>query len=321
MSEENGSAIEVHHHETALAMVVEPSEAMRRLGQLQDFVRQSMKEDVDYGVIPGTDKPTLLQPGAQKLAEIYGFTIDYEDRPGCVEDYERPLFVYKKRCVLKSKRDGAFVGAGVGSCNSLESKYGARWVFEREVPAHLDHSKLPRKERISKKNGRPFVMYQVPNDKIFDQVNTLEKMACKRALVMAVIGATRSAGIFTQDMEDLHQEAPDALGGTGKVEDVEEMEQPYAERASAPKPAPGGADVTAFIKAYELAATIDEVRAVSKSVQPTRHTKEQLKQLRAVRAAAEERIAKAAAQPAEPTAEQAAPPVVEGEMLEPGAMG
>jgi hypothetical protein len=313
MSTDNGTtAIELRQPESAaLAMVVEPSEAMRRLGQLQEFVRGSMVKDVDYGVIPGTDKPTLLQPGAQKLAEIYGFTIDYEDRPGCVEDYERPLFVYKKRCVLKSKRDGAFVGAGVGSCNSLESKYGARWVFEREVPSHLDHSKLPKKERVSKKNGRSFVMYQIPNDKIFDQVNTLEKMACKRALVMAVIGATRSAGIFTQDMED-QQEAPDALGGMGKVEDVEELEQPYAERA-APKPAPGGADVAAFIKAYDLAATIDEVRAVSKSVQPTRHTKEQLKQLRAVRAAAEERIAKAG--------EQAAPPVVEGEMLEPGAAG
>ena len=32
-----------------------------------------MVKGQDYGVIPGTAKPTLLKPGAEKLAEYYGY--------------------------------------------------------------------------------------------------------------------------------------------------------------------------------------------------------------------------------------------------------
>jgi hypothetical protein len=253
------TAIEVRRDDSAaLAMVGTADEARARLEELQRFVKSVMVEGVDFGVIPGTgDKPALYQPGAQKLCEIYGLSIDFEDRPGCVEDYEHGLFVYKKRCVLRSKRDGAFVAAGVGSCNSREEKYGARWVFEREVPPHFDLSTLRSRERVSKKNGRPFVMYQIPNEKIYDQVNTLEKMACKRALVMAAIAATRSAGLFTQDVED----NPSAFGGREPVRATVEEEQPWADEAPRRE-----LDVDAIVRAYEAAATPNDLRSVTKQV-------------------------------------------------------
>ena len=31
------------------------------------FVKAQMQKEIDYGVIPGTKKPTLLKPGAEKL--------------------------------------------------------------------------------------------------------------------------------------------------------------------------------------------------------------------------------------------------------------
>ncbi|MGK7916437.1 MAG: hypothetical protein AB4038_12990 [Prochloraceae cyanobacterium] len=31
------------------------------------FVKAQMQRDIDYGVIPGTRKPTLLKPGAEKI--------------------------------------------------------------------------------------------------------------------------------------------------------------------------------------------------------------------------------------------------------------
>ncbi len=39
------------------------------------FVKAQMKRDIDYGVIPGTKKPTLLKPGAEKReqSEKVGF--------------------------------------------------------------------------------------------------------------------------------------------------------------------------------------------------------------------------------------------------------
>lgn len=206
-----------------LVMVIAPTEAEQRLRELQDFVRRTMVEGEDYGVIPGTKgtegkppKKTLFQPGAQKLAEIYGLAIKYEDERPPIErwDDDGAFFAYTKRAVLSRRSDGLFLGSGVGSCNSKEEKYAGRWVFERDVPGHLDFAKLRSKSGVGK-NKKPYTMYRVPNSAIFDLVNTIEKMACKRALVHAVIAVTRSAGIFTQDLDDISREA------RGEIEDAE----------------------------------------------------------------------------------------------------
>ncbi len=200
------SELVVREHE-GLTMVASPGEALRRLDELKAFVQQVMVQDTDYGRIPGTDKDTLFQPGAQKLCEIYGFAQEFID-VRTIEDWDKPLFFYEVKCRLISRRDGGFIGEGVGSCNSKESKYAGRWVFDNEVPKGIDLKTLPKREGKSKKNGRPYTQYFWNNDKVFDQVNTMKKMACKRALVHAVIGATRSAGMFTQDMEDLRDAPP-----------------------------------------------------------------------------------------------------------------
>lgn len=213
-----------------LVMVVPPSEAELRLKQLQEFVRKSMVKDLDYGVIPGTDKPTLYQPGAQKLAEIYGFAITFEDARPPMERWDDPaFFAYFKRAVITSRRDGRLLGSGVGSCNSRESKYAGRWVYEREVPTHLDRSTLKMREFRSKRGEGTYRKYFVPNEDICSLVNTIEKMACKRSLVHAVIAVTRSSGLFTQDVEDLRDNAA-AAGGPieGEMIEGEIIETPVA---------------------------------------------------------------------------------------------
>lgn len=206
----NGTALAVRNEQhittpqaeyTGLRMVVSPEEALKRVQELQAFVARVMVRDTDYGVIPGTgDKPALLQPGAQKLAEIYGFAIDFEDA-GSTEDFDKPLFVYKKKCILTSRRDGRFICASIGSCNSREDRYAYRWVSEKQIPGGMDKAMLKYRDT---KYGRK---YRIANDDICGLANTMEKMACKRAMVGAVISATRSSGVFTQDVEDLPAEA------------------------------------------------------------------------------------------------------------------
>ena len=46
-------------------------------------------------------------------------------------------------------------------------------------------------------------MKRVANPDIFDQVNTIQKMAHKRALVAAVLIATNASEFFTQDVENM----------------------------------------------------------------------------------------------------------------------
>lgn len=218
-----------------LAMAFAPAEALRRIQELQAFIGQVMEKDLDYGVIPGTDKPTLFKPGAEKLAELYGFSWHFDD-DGSVQDWEKGFFNFRKRCTLTSRRDGRYIGDGVGSCNSRESKYSGRWLpeseipgwhdktklrckpgidwkFENQLPPGVDKKSLQTKQITGKKNGNKYQMYgvpadlyQVPNDEVFSLVNTMEKMAWKRAFVGAIVAATRSSGIFSQDLEDLPEE-------------------------------------------------------------------------------------------------------------------
>lgn len=216
-----------------LRMVVSPAEALRRVQELQAFVANVMKIDVDFGTIPGTQKPTLYQPGAQKLCELYGLAWTYEDIER-VEDWTNGFFFYRKKCVLTSRRDGRYVGDGIGSCNSREDRYGWRWIASEEVPSGMDkktltrerkvrwlfESELPdgsdktklRTKRMETRRGKTVKyaveteMFRIPNPDVCSLVNTIEKMACKRSLIHAVLGATRSAGIFTQDVEDLPPE-------------------------------------------------------------------------------------------------------------------
>ena len=194
-----------------LSMVMSADVALQRLTQLQDFIAKVMKPGEDFGKIPGAgDKPTLLQPGAQKLAEVYGLAHRFEEVE-CIKDWDKMFFQFEYRTILTSRRDGSYVGEGLGSCNSRESKYAYRWCFEDQLPLGLDKAKLEKKIITSRKPGRnfgkEFVQYKVPNQDLASVVNTLQKMAAKRSYIHAVISVTRSSGIFTQDVEDLPKEA------------------------------------------------------------------------------------------------------------------
>lgn len=201
MEAANGStALMKAERDEGLVMHCSPAEAQRRVQELQAFVKANMQHGVDYGVIPGTEKPSLWQPGAQKLCELYGIAHDFADIE-TIQDWDKGFFLYRKRCVLTMRRNGMFAGAGVGSCNSREDRYAWRWMPAKKVPSNVEKKGLVTRE------GKYGTLFRVPNADIYSLVNTIEKMACKRALVHAVIGVTRSAGIFTQDVEDLPPEA------------------------------------------------------------------------------------------------------------------
>ena len=105
-------------------MALSFSEMRQRVEQLDAFYRGVMQRGTDYDVIPGTPKPTLLQPGAQLLDAIFGLAPIFEELPGSVEDFEQGFFAYKIRCKLVVKATGTAADA-IGSCNSKENRY--RW--------------------------------------------------------------------------------------------------------------------------------------------------------------------------------------------------
>ena len=252
------------------------------------YVDGCMVDGKDYGVIPGTDKPTLYKPGAEKVLSLYGLTTRMEciDK---IEDWETGFFFYKHKCQVVWPRQGGdvIIYEGIGSANSKEKKYGGRWVTEDKLnPAQkalAEAGRLPFEgrdketplfvlekedralwEKIKSENAekpgtwktyfkdskkvdpstkKPYQVewvslpavkqYQVPNENIFDQVNTLEKMSQKRALVCAALGATNASDIFTQDVEDLPEEVRGGKADKPKTETKPSTsQQPTEEEAN-----------------------------------------------------------------------------------------
>jgi len=175
---------------------------IQAINRFQQVVHSCMVENLDYGIIPGTTKPTLLKPGAEKIAKLLGLSDQYEILDS-KEDWQLPFFRYLIKCRLVHVATGVIISEGMGECNSYESKYRYRWVGERDLPASIDKNSLVTQERKSTKTGGHWTVYRIDNDDIFGQVNTILKMAKKRALVDAALSAGRLSDVFTQDIEDI----------------------------------------------------------------------------------------------------------------------
>ena len=200
--------------EKAVALALPDEAQFRRdiqaINRFQQVVHQTMVRGLDYGVIPGTgNKPTLLKPGAEKIAKLLGLADQYEiiDRQ---EDWKAGFFRYLVRCKLTHIATGSIVSEGLGECNSMESKYHWRWVFPDDVPSGIDHTKLVKRVGKRKDGKGTYTQYRLENEDIYSQVNTILKMGKKRALVDAALSAGRLSDIFTQDIEDIG-EIPSAV--------------------------------------------------------------------------------------------------------------
>lgn len=154
-------------------------------------------EGVHYGIVPGTKKPSLLKPGAEKLAMTFRLGSVFEELQGSTESDS--FICYKINCQLFYIPTGNVVGNGRGVCNSKEKKYRTRMVYLNKATA--EEKVIGREEERTGDKGTYKVLI-VPQDP-WDVQNTIYKMACKRAMVAAVINATGASDIFTQDVEDL----------------------------------------------------------------------------------------------------------------------
>lgn len=295
--------------------------ALARRDAVVTFVKRIMTPDVDFGVIPGTAKPTLLKPGAEKLCSFFGLEPQYitaaEEADWTGEAHHGEAFYYVRyRCELR--RDGRVVGAGEGSCNTWESKYRYRWVAEDQIPAGVDKSVLVKRDgsrrvfeyefaiekaetsgqygkppeywkafaevcaahannqplphqakRMEKqfRNGRTGwgweisigqVQYRSPNPDVADVINTVQKMAQKRALVAATLIATSASEFYTQDVEDTAEAS--SAGSQAALDEVRERKVEEARTAAASRPV---AEVPAEVqKLWDLGKTAKGKQAV-----------------------------------------------------------
>lgn len=174
---------------------------------IQELLRTTMRVDVDFGTIPGTPKPTLYKPGAEKICSLFQLAPRIT-----VHDMGTPDTIRYQCKVELYTVSGAFCGEGIGTASSAETKYQWRAsVCREEYDATPDD-----RRRIAYKKGRDNSFYTVAQVRTEpeDADNTVLKMAKKRGLIDAVLTVTAASDIFTQDIEDDDLDPQGNGGGT-----------------------------------------------------------------------------------------------------------
>jgi hypothetical protein len=194
-----------------------------RLQVIEDAMANAMTEGVDYGKVPGTDKPALFKPGAEKLSVL--FKLDVQPRSEKTWGPGEHLTVITQATVYDIAT-GARIGFGEGLCTTREKKYGKRKqdrVCTSCGKPTIKRSKFPPRDEPDAPPGwycfekvggcgTNFDFYdegirnqrvgEIENPDLPDTWNTVIKMAGKRARVDAVLNVTGASAIFTQDLDE-----------------------------------------------------------------------------------------------------------------------
>lgn len=205
--------------DAALAVTpqVAASELVQRLAVIREAMHNAMQEGVDYGRIPGTDKPALHKPGAEKLGVLFQLDIQVTNEkrwgPG---DH---LLVISRATVYHAP-SGTRLGSGEGTCSTRERKYAYRRQ-ERTCPHCQATAVIKGKDEFGggwlcwkKRDGcgakfpdgaesiESQPVGEIENPDLPDLWNTIVKMAAKRARIDAVLAVTGASALFTQDIDD-----------------------------------------------------------------------------------------------------------------------
>lgn len=175
-------------------MAINSEDISRLVGHLEmvkKVVSEVLREgiDGDYAVVPGTDKgdkkpvKALLKPGAEKLMKIFGLGVRFKQVENELDRSEN-FAMYSYEAEVYHLRTGINIATCEGTANSHEKKYKERSVYKGGVFAGREPTPVT------------------------DILNTLKKMAQKRAMVGAVILATAASDYFTQDEEEIEEQKP-----------------------------------------------------------------------------------------------------------------
>lgn len=152
---------------------------LQAISSFQKVVNETLVKGQDFGIIPGTEKPTLLKPGAEKILMILGLSSEYSII-NKVENYDAGFFAYTVQATLYKNEQ--LITQGIGSANTKETRY----------------------RKNTYKNGRK-VEWNGEYQDAYTLQNTVLKMAKKRAQIDATLTVGSLSNVFTQDMEDLQE--------------------------------------------------------------------------------------------------------------------
>lgn len=214
-----------------------------RIREIREFIARGLLEKgIDYGKIPGVDKPMLFKAGCEMLLLNYGIAVDPPDIDD-KSDFEKGIFRF--RIVLRGydKTTRTYTGMGVASCSSYETKYRYRWLYSYKLPDGMKtlgfnpqagkfDPEILKKVWIADKGDEAFrfketaqgprPQWRVENKDTWDLENTILKQATTRALRALTLNVTGADRLFVneKDLEEL---------GMSELDDIDFVEGEYKE--------------------------------------------------------------------------------------------
>jgi hypothetical protein len=208
----------------------------RGLARVKDIQQSLMVDKEDYGKVPGIAKPFLQLPGAEKLANFYGYAVRQEaDRVvrGVNDSLDVPPLAYHVRSYVHlGSFDGPVVAMGYGEANSYEEKYRWRWAKATCPPDKGGCGReglirgraegplkgrwwCPGKEGGCNRKWEPGDIPppgKVENTEPYGLAETLIQIAGKRSFVASIRRATGTSGLFSQDddLPSVQQQSADS---------------------------------------------------------------------------------------------------------------
>lgn len=196
--------------------IVGPAKLIQRAAVIREICDALMTEGIHYGKVPGTNRRSLLQPGAETLAVSFRLGDRYELTH---EDLGGGHRIYQSKCSIYHQPTETLLAEAIGVCSTMEEKY--RWVTK---PATCPACGADAIIKSQQKYGGGYVCWKkkdgcgqrfpddaqlkaerVERDNPADLYNTVAAMAQKRAKVRGIRMATGASDIFTDSVDD-HRE-------------------------------------------------------------------------------------------------------------------
>lgn len=182
-----------------LRPIASPAEVIEAQNETRRFVHEALKEGRDYGVIPGTDRKSMLKPGAERTALAFGCV--YGDPVLVEQEIDHDRIVKWRKVKHKYEWHGNRKGKKIGEEVTDGESIGLyRYVLKVPV-IHMETGNV-----VAVGVGSCSTMENKYIDRPRDMENTVLKMAHKRGLVAACLLAFGLSDEFTQDVEDMPAE-------------------------------------------------------------------------------------------------------------------
>lgn len=227
MSNEITGAVVNAPAERQALMPATVAELKQQIAIIHQAMTELMKNETHYGLVPGCGKKqVLLKPGAELIMTLFRFGSELT-----VEEFSDGFDVrYRVTARGFHIPTGNTIGYGIGEASTSEKKY--KW---RAAVCHEEYEATPETRRqiayLKDYSGKIVPTEQVRQNPA-DILNTVLKMAKKRAQVDLCLTATACSDIFVQDIDD-----PDTQNGCGLGEDQKQGQNRYRQpqqRAAAP---------------------------------------------------------------------------------------